>query len=104
MKLSTLYHFAEQQTAITLNPTDIGLDNAPREIGEAQIQSILNLVYMAAGIVAVLAIIIGAVRFMAANGEASKVATAKNVISYAVVGLVVVLMAAAATNWIIGVV
>lgn len=88
---------------IKINPTDIGLGgNAPTTVGEPQIQAILGTVYVIAGIVAVLAIIIGSIRFMAANGESAKVATAKNVISYAVVGLVVILMAAALTNWVIG--
>lgn len=96
---SPLAQFAQQ---IKINAGDLGLKNAPQQFGEAQVQAILGTVYLVAGIVAVLAIIIGAVRFMAANGEAAKVATAKNVISYAVVGLVVVLMAAAMTNWVIG--
>lgn len=101
---SSIYHFAQQQqqTTIKLNPNDLGLKNAPTQVGPTQVEAILGSVYLVAGIVAVLAIIIGAIRFMAANGEAAKVATAKNVISYAVVGLVVVLMAAALTNWVIG--
>lgn len=101
MKIWALYQMAASE--IKIKADDLGLGTgAPKEIGEAQIQGILGAVYLVAGIVAVLAIIIGAVRFMAANGEAAKVSTAKNVISYAVVGLVVVLMAAALTNWVIG--
>lgn len=100
---STLHQFAQQQqTTIQINKNDLGLPNGPTQIGEPQVQAILGTVYVIAGIVAVLAIIIGSIRFMAANGEAAKVSTAKNVISYAVVGLVVILMAAALTNWVIG--
>lgn len=92
----------QQQTTIQISKEDLGLPNGPTQFGESQVQAILGTVYVVAGIVAVVAIIIGAVRFITANGEASKVATAKNVISYAVTGLVVILMAAALTNWVIG--
>lgn len=98
---TSLQQFAQQPT-IQITKNDLGLPDGPTQIGPTQVEAILGTVYVAAGVVAVLAIIIGAIRFMSANGEAAKVATAKNVISYAVVGLVVVLMASAITNFVIG--
>ncbi len=90
------------QTTVKIDKNSLGLGGAPDSFSSTSVEAILGTVYLIAGMVAVIAIIIGAIRFMAANGESGKVASAKNVISYAVVGLVVVLVAAAATNWVIG--
>ena len=66
-----------------------------------RVRSILNTVYLWAGIVAVVVIIISGVFFMISRGEADKVKTAKNALIYAVTGLVIVVSAAAITNFII---
>jgi uncharacterized membrane protein YidH (DUF202 family) len=92
------------KTGISIDKSSIfgqNADKAPTTFGPEQIAGLLNTVYLVAGMIAVIAIIIGAIRFMSANGESSKVSSAKNVISYAVVGLVVIMVAAAATNWVI---
>lgn len=86
---------------ITINKEELHLPGAPDTIGATQISAILGLVYFIAGIVAVLAIIIGSIRFVSSNGDSNQVASAKNVITYAVVGLVVVLAAAAITQFVL---
>lgn len=93
---------SQPQTSITISQDDLHLSGAPQTIGHDQISSLLGMVYLVAGIVAVVAIIIGAIRFIGANGDSNQVASAKNVITYAVVGLVVVISAAAITQFVLG--
>jgi len=62
----------------------------------------LNLVYFLAAVIAVIVVIIGGVLFATSAGNAASVTKAKNMILYAVVGLVVVLAAFAITNFVNG--
>jgi len=62
----------------------------------------LNLVYFLAGAVAVIVIIVGGILFATSAGNAANVTKAKNMILYAVVGLVIVLAAFAITNFVNG--
>lgn len=68
---------------------------------EATLGNILTAVYMIAGIVAVIVIIIGGIRYTTSNGDAAGVKSAKNTILYAVVGLIVIIMASAITQFTI---
>ena len=68
----------------------------------AKIKSILNTVYLWVGIITVIVIIIGGVYYITSQGDPGKVAKAKNVILYAVIGLVVVLLAFAITDFVLG--
>ena len=78
----------------------------PVQGGEAQlqgvVQNVLSTVYLWAGIIAVVVIVIGGIKFMTSAGDPDKVKNAKNAIMYAVIGLIVTLMAFAITNFIIG--
>ncbi len=56
---------------------------------------VVNLLSILIGIVAVIVIIIAGIRFVISGGDATKVATAKSTILFAVVGLVVAAMAQA---------
>lgn len=95
--------FAESSNEIKISSEDIyGEGNTgPGGVGEADVAAILNVVYIVAGMVAVIAIIIGGVRYTVSNGDSSGVQAAKNTIMYAVVGLIVVIAAAAITNFVI---
>lgn len=63
---------------------------------------VFNWAYVVAGIVAVIFIIKGAVDYLLSQGDPGKVRKATQAIIYAVVGLVIVLLAAAITNFVIG--
>lgn len=99
----TWYHYLADTPSISLKPGDFkGLGpSAPTAIGSTQIEGILMTVYMIAGIVAVIAIIIGGVRYVTSNADSGLVQSAKNMIFYATIGLIVVLMAAAITNFVV---
>lgn len=62
----------------------------------------LNVVYFTSAIVAVIVIILAGYKFVTAVYEPAKIAQAKNQILYAVIGLIVVMFAFAATQFILG--
>lgn len=88
--------------AVTLvdgGSTDIGI---PKLTGEEVLRNGLNIVYFVAGIVAVIVIIIGGIMYTTAAGNSGSVTKAKNMLLYAIVGLVVVISAYAITYFVIG--
>lgn len=69
---------------------------------EENFKTITNTILYILGAVAVLMIIIGGVRYVVSGGDSSAVSGAKNTILYAVIGLVVAMLAFAIVNFIIG--
>lgn len=82
-----------------INPGDL---NVKTVTANAVLNGALNLVYVAAGAVAVIAIIFAGYRYVTSMGDSAAVAKAKNTILYAVIGLVVILLAFAVTWFVIG--
>ena len=68
---------------------------------ETSISNILSGVYLAVGIVAVIVIIVGGVNYTMSQGDPGKVSKAKSTILYGVIGLIVVLLAFAITQFVI---
>lgn len=62
----------------------------------------LDIVYFAAGIIAVIVIIVGGIMYASSAGDAGTVTKAKNLIVFSIVGIVVILSAFAVTNFLIG--
>jgi len=80
-----------------------GTVNIPTPLTPDQIlQNGLNIAYFLAAIIAVIVIIIGGLTYSTSAGNASSVTKAKNMILYAVVGIVVIIIAYAITNFVIG--
>lgn len=97
----TAKYVGASNTEIKITKDDLGLKGAPEQVQQNEIAAILNIVYFVAGIVAVITIVIGGVRYTTSGGDPSGVKAAKDTVLYAVVGLVVVIMAAAITNFVI---
>lgn len=74
----------------------------PKVEASTAITDILNIAYTAAGIVAVIVIIVSAIFYVISQGDASKIKRAKDGILYSIVGLVVVMLAFTLTNFVIG--
>lgn len=68
------------------------------------VQGILNGVIAAAGIVAIVFIIIGGINYMTSAGDPSKTKKAKDTILYATIGLVICALSFAIVNWVIGII
>lgn len=74
----------------------------PTGQADTVVNSVLNVVYWGAGIVAVIVIIISGILYIISSGNPGQVAKAKNGIIAGVVGLILVLMAFAITGFVIG--
>lgn len=68
----------------------------------AAMNAILNQVYMWAGIIAVVVIIIAGYIYTTSAGDPAKTKRAKDAILYAVIGLVVIILAFTITQFVIG--
>lgn len=66
------------------------------------IKNVITTILFILGMVAVIMIIIGGVRYTTSNGDAGSIKSAKDTILYAVIGLIVAIMAFAIVNFIIG--
>lgn len=64
--------------------------------------AITNTLLILAGAIAVIVIIVGGIRYILSQGNAQSVTAAKDTILYAVIGLVVVVLAYAIVNFVTG--
>lgn len=77
--------------------------NIPRnQANQAALNDILAVVYFIAGVVSVIAIIIGGIMYISSNGDSGRVTKAKNILLYAIIGIVVVGMAFTITQFVVG--
>lgn len=65
------------------------------------VQIIVNALLFLIGAVSVIMIIIGGIRYVTSNGDSSQITSAKNTIMYAVIGLIIALMAFAIVNFVV---
>lgn len=75
---------------------------ATKESVNEPVQAVISTLLMAIGIISVIMIIIGGIRYTLSNGDASQIKSAKDTILYAVIGLVVALLAYAIVNFVVG--
>lgn len=81
----------------------VDVDNIPKvNANAASVGAILSGVFTLIGGLAVLFLLIGAVRYVTSNGDQSQLSLAKNTIVYAVVGIVISLSAFAIVQFVIG--
>ena len=66
-----------------------------------RIKTIVNVILYILGAVAVLMIVLGGIRYTTSGGDSTGVTNAKNTIIYAVVGLVIAIMAFAIVNFVL---
>lgn len=64
-------------------------------------QTVTNVLLFIIGAVSVIMLIIGGVRYTISQGDSSAVTSAKNTILYAIIGLVVAILAYAVVNFVI---
>ena len=66
-------------------------------------KQITNTVLYIVGIIAVIMLIIGGIRYVTSGGDSKKVTDAKNTVLYAIIGLVIAFLAFAIVNFVISV-
>jgi len=74
--------------------------NVPTNL-DAQIQNITNFLLMAIGVIAVIMIIIGGIRYAVSGGDENGTRAAKDTILFAVIGLVIALLAYAIVSFVL---
>lgn len=89
-----------QFAADKINPGDIGVPRVTN--ADAVVGNILTTVYMVAGIVCVLVIIVAGILYTTSSADASQVKRAKNAIIGAVVGIVIIASAFIITQFVLG--
>jgi hypothetical protein len=79
-----------------------GKDQQSDLFGETGIfKTITNVLLFVIGAISVIMLIIGGIRYTTSNGDTGAVTTAKNTILYAVIGIVIALLAYALVNFVI---
>ncbi len=97
--------FAPEVSALTLRegaeaarcdqcPTDLFGDNGA-------FKQITNTILYIVGIIAVIMLVIGGIKYVISGGDSKKVTDAKNTVLYAIIGLVVAFLAFAIVNFVI---
>jgi Ni,Fe-hydrogenase I cytochrome b subunit len=84
-----------------IDPNSIGLTGIQKDANTV-LANALSTVYMWAGIICVLVIVIGGYYYTNSSGDSAGVQRAKQAIIGAVVGLVVIIMAFVITQFILG--
>lgn len=69
-----------------------GNQTAETKVGEI-IATVINILSIVVGVVAVIMIIIGGLKYITSSGDSANITSAKNTILYAIIGLVVVALA-----------
>lgn len=78
-------------------------DGCPRDLfGDTGVfKQVTNTILYIVGIVAVIMLIIGGIRYVISGGDSKKVTDAKNTILYAIIGLVIAFLAFAIVNFVV---
>ncbi len=77
-------------------------DAAQKDNVQDFVKNTVNVALMVLGMVAVIMIVIGGIRYTTSNGDSSSMKGAKDTILYAVVGLVIAILAYAIVNFVLG--
>ena len=70
--------------------------------GNSLFKTVTNVLLFLIGAVSVIMLIVGGLRYVLSNGDSSAVTSAKNTILYAVIGIIVALLAYAIVNFVVG--
>ena len=75
--------------------------NLPTVEASSIVQRVINIILYVVGVLSVVMIIIGGIRYTASAGDQAAVTKAKNTILYGIVGLVIALLAYAIINFVL---
>jgi hypothetical protein len=80
---------------------DCNATSNPDTTVNATVRTVINLMSVIVGIVAVIMIILGGFRYITSAGAAEKVSGAKNTILYAIIGLIIVALAQVIVRYVL---
>ena len=82
------------------NAQGTGVDNVAKDPQDL-VKNVVNIFLYAVGVLSVIMLIWGGIRYTTSAGDSNKVTSAKNTVLYAIVGLVVAILAWAIVNMVI---
>lgn len=77
------------------------VDAIPALSDDSVVNGLINGAFTLIGLICVVMIIVGGIRYMTSQGDSGTIAKAKNTILYAIIGLVVTLFAFVIVNFVI---
>lgn len=100
MSLLTLLATASSQVTTGINQACASACNTGTTLGGV-FANVANILVFLVGAVSVIMIIIGGLRYVTSNGDSKQTEAAKNTVLYAVIGLVVAIVAYAIVNYVV---
>jgi hypothetical protein len=91
---------ASPKSAIQDGVSDIDIGGGNSDIGP-KVKIVINILMYGLGVIAVIMIIVGGIRYTTSGGDASGIKSARDTILYAVVGLVVAILSYAIVNFVL---
>ena len=78
-------------------------DECPKDLfgDNGVFKQVTNTILYIVGIIAVIMLIIGGIRYVISGGDSKKVTDAKNTIMYAIIGLIIAILSYAIVNFVI---
>ncbi len=86
-------------TGNTLNINSLPNSQGGKDFADSAWHTALNIVFGLAAVIAIMLVVINGLQYISASGDAQKTAQAKQGIMYAVIGLVIVIMAFTIVNF-----
>ena len=77
-------------------------DSSKNDSADQIITRVINTILIVLGMIAVIMIVIGGIRYTTSNGDSGSVKSAKDTILYSVIGLVVAILSFAIVNFVVG--
>jgi len=89
-------------TVTITNGANCGASESQQTDLQASFKLVTNVLLFIIGAVSVIMLIIGGIRYTVSGGDSAAVTSAKNTILYAIVGIIVALLAYAVVNFVVG--
>jgi hypothetical protein len=96
--------YGEGENPITEGANMVHGEGMPAELTSANgaLTNITNTLLKGIGLIAVVMLVFGGFKYIISGGDSSKVTAAKNTIIYAIIGLIIVILAYAIVNFVVG--
>lgn len=88
------------QSFESVRQSDVNLP--PNSLDSADVANVLRLVWTITGILSVLFVVVGGLKYTLSNGDSNQVSSAKDTVLYAIIGLVLSLSAFLITSFVLG--
>ncbi len=108
LAIAFVFIFADSASAATLadearkGVNAVGDPDSSKSFGEVIVQ-VVNFMLYAIGILAVIMVIVGGIRFVLSAGDSNATTGARNTILYAIIGLVIAFVAWGLVNFVSGI-